>query len=68
MSSAFHGYAANGDVTGPLLYVNYGTLDDYQTLDALGINFTGAIVIVTYYYPLLIFIITGKIWEYLSSE
>ena len=44
----FNAYAADGDVTGDLVYVNYGTPDDYEQLAKLGIDVKGKIVIARY--------------------
>jgi N-acetylated-alpha-linked acidic dipeptidase len=44
----YNAYSIDGDVTGPLVYVNYGVPDDYDRLDRLGISVKGAIVIVRY--------------------
>ncbi|HEX5353247.1 MAG TPA: transferrin receptor-like dimerization domain-containing protein [Rhodanobacteraceae bacterium] len=41
-------YGADGDVTGELVYVNYGMPDDYKELERLGISVKGKIVIVRY--------------------
>ena len=41
-------YSADGDVTGELVYVNYGTPDDYEELDRRGIDVRGKIVIARY--------------------
>lgn len=41
-------YSADGDVTAPLIYVNYGMPDDYTQLDKMGISVRGAIVIARY--------------------
>ena len=41
-------YSADGDVTGPLIYANYGMLDDYAELERNGISVKGAIVITRY--------------------
>ncbi len=41
-------YSADGDVTGPLVYANYGMLDDYKELERNGISVKGAIVITRY--------------------
>lgn len=41
-------YSADGDVTGPLIYANYGMLDDYAELARNGISVKGAIVITRY--------------------
>ncbi len=44
----YNAYSIDGDVTGPLVYVNYGTRDDYEQLARLGVSVKGAIVIVRY--------------------
>ena len=41
-------YGADGDVTGQLVYVNYGMPDDYKELARLGVSVKGKIVIVRY--------------------
>ncbi|HVG26584.1 MAG TPA: transferrin receptor-like dimerization domain-containing protein, partial [Acidobacteriaceae bacterium] len=41
-------YSADGDVTAPLIYANYGMLDDYAELERNGISVKGAIVITRY--------------------
>ena len=41
-------YGADGDVTGELVYVNYGMPDDYRVLEARGISVKGKIVIARY--------------------
>ncbi len=41
-------YAADGDVTAPLVYVNYGMKSDYEELDRNGVSVKGAIVIARY--------------------
>jgi N-acetylated-alpha-linked acidic dipeptidase len=41
-------YSADGDVTGPLIYANYGMRDDYEELERNGISVKGAIVITRY--------------------
>src|SRR6202167_2601344 len=41
-------YGADGDVTGDLVYVNYGMQDDYKELDRRHISVQGRIVIVRY--------------------
>jgi N-acetylated-alpha-linked acidic dipeptidase len=33
----YNAYSADGDVTAPLVYVNYGNREDYEQLDRLGI-------------------------------
>lgn len=44
----YNAYSADGDVTAPLVYVNYGIPADYEQLDRLGISVKGAIVIARY--------------------
>ncbi|MGH9736533.1 MAG: M28 family metallopeptidase [Candidatus Acidiferrales bacterium] len=44
----YNAYSADGDVTAPLVYVNYGVTSDYDELQRLGISVKGAIVIVRY--------------------
>jgi N-acetylated-alpha-linked acidic dipeptidase len=41
-------YGADGDVTGDLVYANYGMQDDYKELDRRGISVQGKIVIARY--------------------
>lgn len=43
-----NGHAAPGDVTAPLVYVNYGLLEDYRVLDSLGISVKGKIAVARY--------------------
>ena len=44
----YNAYSGDGDVTGPLVYVNYGLREDYEVLDRMGISVKGAIVIARY--------------------
>jgi len=44
----YNAYSIDGDVTAPLIYVNYGIPEDYEMLDRLGISVKGAIVIARY--------------------
>jgi N-acetylated-alpha-linked acidic dipeptidase len=44
----YNAYSIDGDVTGPLVYVNFGNREDYDQLDRLGISVKGAIVIARY--------------------
>lgn len=44
----YNAYSIDGDVTAPLVYVNYGVPADYEKLDRLGISVKGAIVIARY--------------------
>ena len=44
----YNAYSVDGDVTGPVVYVNYGRPEDYDELDAAGVSVKGAIVIARY--------------------
>lgn len=44
----YNAYSRDGDVTAPLVYVNYGLPDDYERLERLGVSIKGAIVIAKY--------------------
>jgi N-acetylated-alpha-linked acidic dipeptidase len=41
-------YSPSGDVTAPVVYVNYGTLEDYHTLESSGVHVEGKIVLARY--------------------
>ncbi len=45
---AFHGYGASGDVTAPVVYANYGDVDDLKKLGDLGIDVRGKLVLARY--------------------
>jgi N-acetylated-alpha-linked acidic dipeptidase len=49
----FNAYSADGDVTGELVYVNFGTPEDYEQLAKLGVDVKGKIAIARY----------GKSWR-----
>jgi N-acetylated-alpha-linked acidic dipeptidase len=49
----YNAYSIDGDVTAPLVYVNYGVPEDYEVLERRGISVKGAIVIARY----------GKSWR-----
>ncbi|MGE5198941.1 MAG: PA domain-containing protein, partial [Rhodospirillaceae bacterium] len=44
----YNAYSIDGDVTAPLVYVNYGRPVDYEELERLGVSVKGAIVIARY--------------------
>ena len=46
----YNAYSPDGDVTAPLVFVNYGLPEDYEHLDRLGVSVKGAIVIAKYYH------------------
>ena len=43
-----NGYSAAGDVSGEVVYVNYGLVEDYQKLDELGVSVRGKIAVARY--------------------
>ena len=45
---AYLAFQGDGDVKAPLVYVNYGMKDDYKTLERLGVDVKGKIVIARY--------------------
>lgn len=49
----YNAWSADGDVTGQLVFVNYGLPDDYDVLASMGIDVKGKIVIAKY----------GKSWR-----
>ena len=44
----FNAFCVDGEVTAPLVYVNYGLPADYERLDRMGISVKGCIVIARY--------------------
>lgn len=44
----FHGYSASGNVTAPFVYVNFGTVYDFQDLVDANVSLTGKIAIAKY--------------------
>jgi len=44
----FNAYTGDGDITGRVLYVNYGLADDYRALDSAGVSAAGAIAVARY--------------------
>jgi N-acetylated-alpha-linked acidic dipeptidase len=45
---SYNAYSIDGDVTAPLVYVNYGIPADYEELERMGVSVKGAIVIARY--------------------
>ncbi len=45
---SYNAYSIDGDVTAPLVYVNYGRPEDYDELERHGISVKGSIVIARY--------------------
>jgi N-acetylated-alpha-linked acidic dipeptidase len=46
----YNAYSIDGDVTAPLVYVNYGIPADYEKLERMGVSVKGKIVIARYYH------------------
>ncbi|KAI9698619.1 MAG: hypothetical protein M1820_007418 [Bogoriella megaspora] len=44
----FHGHSRSGNVTGPLIYGNYGSKADFKSLTDGGVNTSGAIMLMRY--------------------
>jgi N-acetylated-alpha-linked acidic dipeptidase len=44
----YNAYSGSGTVTGPVVYVNYGIPEDYETLARLGIDVKGKVVLARY--------------------
>jgi len=45
---AFHGYGVSGDVTGQVVYVNFGRPEDFAAVEVMGIDVRGKIVLARY--------------------
>lgn len=54
----YNAYSRDGNVTAPLVYVNYGRLEDYEVLDRMGISVKGMIVIARY----------GMVWRGVKAK
>nr|GMD50400.1 probable glutamate carboxypeptidase LAMP1 [Ipomoea batatas] len=44
----FHAYAKSGTAIGPLVYANYGRVQDFERLREMGVNVTGNVVLARY--------------------
>ncbi len=44
----YNAYSIDGDVTAPVVYVNYGTPADYEELERMGVSVSGAIALARY--------------------
>lgn len=44
----FHSYSANGNVTAPFVYANFGTYDDFEELLQANVSLAGKIAIIKY--------------------
>lgn len=45
----FHGHSKSGNVTGHLVYANFGSREDFKLLEDQGISLNGSIALVRYY-------------------
>jgi N-acetylated-alpha-linked acidic dipeptidase len=43
-----NGYSGQGDVSGDVVYANYGLIEDYAQLDSMGVSVKGRIVVARY--------------------
>lgn len=48
LTVGWNAYSGSGDVTAPVVYANYGTLDDFKQLADLGVEVRGRIVLARY--------------------
>ena len=48
VAPAFNSYSPSGEITAPIVYVNYGLRADYRELESLGVSVEGKIVIARY--------------------
>jgi N-acetylated-alpha-linked acidic dipeptidase len=48
LTPAFNAYSPSGDVTAPVVYVNYGMQEDYRELARLGVSVEGRIALARY--------------------
>ena len=46
--NGWNAFSGSGDVTGEVVYANFGRREDYEALDEMGIDLTGRIVIARY--------------------
>ena len=46
--NGWNAFSGSGDVTGEVVYANYGRREDYEALDAMGVSLAGKVVIARY--------------------
>ncbi|MDH3270598.1 MAG: M20/M25/M40 family metallo-hydrolase [Gemmatimonadota bacterium] len=46
--NGWNAFSGSGDVTGEVVYANYGTRADYRALDSMGISLAGKVVVARY--------------------
>ncbi|KAL7137574.1 hypothetical protein ABFS83_10G101800 [Erythranthe nasuta] len=44
----FHAYAKSGTAVGPVVFANYGRVEDYAVLKQMGVNISGSVVLARY--------------------
>ena len=67
---SFHGFSPAGDITGDLVYVNYGRSEDIKALQDLGVSLAGKIAISRSQTvnPRSSVSFIDKLWQRLSSQ
>ena len=48
LTPGFNSFTGSGDVTGEIVYVNYGRKEDFEELEKLGVSVKGKIVLARY--------------------
>lgn len=48
LGPGWNAYSGSGDVTGQVVYANYGRLEDFRALEAMGVDLAGKIVMARY--------------------
>jgi N-acetylated-alpha-linked acidic dipeptidase len=46
--NGWNAFSGSGDVTGEVVYANFGRREDYEALDSMGIDLTGKVVVARY--------------------
>ena len=46
--NGWNAFSGSGDVTGEVVYANYGRREDYRALDSMGVSLAGKVVIARY--------------------
>ncbi|KAI3892430.1 hypothetical protein MKX03_012648 [Papaver bracteatum] len=48
VGETFHAYAKSGTAVGPVVYANYGSVEDFEKLRQMGVNVSGTVVLARY--------------------
>ncbi|KAI3915348.1 hypothetical protein MKX01_035607 [Papaver californicum] len=48
VGQTFHAYAKSGTAVGPVVYANYGSVEDFETLRRMGVDVSGTVVLARY--------------------